>query len=189
MVFAAPIRALSDRGNDVWLVLLHDAGHNILGIPWWVWLAGGIALAAIAVLAAPELIAFLPEIGEAAAEGAALDAEAAAGALETEGAAAAEGENVYVLGHGPGWLAYEGVEGYNVLNVPYWTPALNDTWIDIGIHENASFLLTSPLGPETLVGQAEFGYQTMYAIEIEQLFSAGYTPLVDAAGSLFMVPP
>ena len=110
-------------------------------------------------------------------------------AAEAESAGAADGGSTYVLGHGPDRMVYEGLDGYKVLNVPNWTPALNDAWVDSGIHENASFLLTSPVGPETLVGQAEFDYETIYLREIAQLFDAGYTPFVDAAGNVWMLPP
>ena len=110
-------------------------------------------------------------------------------AAEAESAGAADGGSTYVLGHGPDRMVYEGLDGYKVLNVPNWTPALNDAWVDSGIHENASFLLTSPVGPETLVGQAEFDCETIYLREIAQLFDAGYTPFVDAAGNVWMLPP
>jgi hypothetical protein len=82
------IRVLNHEHSGTWVQLLRDAGHNIFGIPLWAWLLGGIALAAIAILAAPELIAFLPEIGEVAAEGAGLEAGTMAEAVDAELAAA-----------------------------------------------------------------------------------------------------
>jgi hypothetical protein len=66
MALAALNYALNGGGNAIWLVLLHDAGHNILGIPWWVWLGLGVAATALAVAAAPELLLFAPEALEAA---------------------------------------------------------------------------------------------------------------------------
>ena len=187
-----------------WLPALFDAGHNILGVPWWLWAIGGLALAALALIAAPELIAFAPEALEAGGleglglEGSAAEAVALQGTgLEgagLEGALAdAEvsggGPSTYVLGHGDARLAYEGLEGFGTLNVPNWSVAVNDAWIASGIEDNASFLLTSDVGPETMVGQAAYDYTTVYARELEQLFNAGYTPLVDAVGNILMVPP
>ena len=69
--------------------LLNDAGLNILGIPWWVWLASGLLVAGIAIIAAPELLAFAPDLIEAAevAEEAAAAAQEAAveSSLEEQG--------------------------------------------------------------------------------------------------------
>jgi hypothetical protein len=45
---------------------LADAGHNILGIPWWMWLAAGVALTVFAIAAAPELILLAPEVADLA---------------------------------------------------------------------------------------------------------------------------
>jgi len=161
---------------STWLWLLHDAGLNILGIPWWVWVLGGIALAVVAAIVAPELLPFLPEISEAVAEGAALEAEA---------------PNLYVIGHGLDPLAYEGLDGYSVLHVPdaAWSTELNDEWIQTAIDQDATVLLSSPLSSETIVGSAEYGYETVYAREVSQLLNAGYSYFVDSAGDMLLVPP
>ena len=162
--------------SEARLSLLGDAGANILGIPWWVWLLGGIALAAIAALVAPELFVFAPELGEE------LAAELAA-------TAEAESPGVYVLGHGGEQLAYEGLDGFSVLNVPDWSLELNDAWIQEAIDQHASILLSSPLNSETIVGSAEYGYETVYAREVSQLLNAGYSFFVDSAGNMLLVSP
>ena len=69
-----------------WSGFLNDAGLNILGIPWWVWLIAAAILVAIALVAAPELFGFAPEIMEAIDSEAAIEAEelAARARLEEE---------------------------------------------------------------------------------------------------------
>ena len=67
-----------------WAASLNDAGLNILGIPWWVWLIGAAILVGIAIAAATGLLEFG---APALLEGLELDTEALI--AEEEDAAAA----------------------------------------------------------------------------------------------------
>jgi hypothetical protein len=88
---AVLIAVLSQKHSGSRLQLRLDAGHNIFGIPWWVWVLGGVALVAFAVFAGPEMIVFAPEVMSAAAEAAAEEAAMGAGDAAFNASMAAQG--------------------------------------------------------------------------------------------------
>lgn len=113
-------------------------------------------------------------------------AKAGFAALLTEGEAEAGGAaagEVFVIGHG-GELAYQGLPGYNVLNMPAseWSLEANAAWVQSGIDQGARFLVADAETGATLYSE-ENGL-TVFARELNQLNRAGYTRVDE-----FMVPP
>jgi RHS repeat-associated protein len=110
---------------------------------------------------------------------------------ETEAGTAIVGEvmgevgsdDIFVVGHG-GELAYEGLPGYSVLNMPAseWSLAANDAWVQAGIDQGARFLVADLETGATLYSE-QYG-MTVFARELNMLNAAGYTRVGE-----FMVPP
>jgi hypothetical protein len=103
--------------------------------------------------------------------------------LGAEGASTSSTE-IFVLGLGGTELAYEGQEGYNVLNLPQneWSLASNDGWVQSGIDGGNRFLLTAQENGATLF--SEENGETVFARELNMLNEADYIRVGD-----LMVPP
>jgi len=121
----------------------------------------------------------------------------AAGALigaagETSGAAeggSAAAADLFVIGRQADTAAYLGQPGFSVLDVPNWSQAVNEAWVQSGIDSGSNFLLASPTDGANLFSE-EYG-QTEFATELDQLNNASYTHVEDqmvAPGSADVKP-
>jgi RHS repeat-associated protein len=161
-----------------------------------------LTLGLAAAIIAPELLA-LAEAAEAAeglalaaegaeaAEGLGLAAEGAAegvglateGAEAAEASAAATGDDIAVIGRQADTAVANDWAGHDVLDVPDWTLAKNDAWVQSVIDRNGSVYIASPQTEANLY-DAVAGRPTVFSREIEQFLEAGYRQVGD-----YLIPP
>lgn len=104
-----------------------------------------------------------------------------AGRVACGGATATE--NIVVLGRQVDTAVAKNWPGHDVLDIPDWTLAKNDAWVQAAIDRQAPVYLASPQTSSNLF-DAVAGRSTVYAREIGQFFDAGYTQVGD-----YLVPP
>jgi hypothetical protein len=91
--------------------------------------------------------------------------------------------DIYVLGRQVDTAVAEGWPGHEVLNIPDWTIAKNDAFIQSIINKKGRVYLGSPQTRATL-WDAVNNRETVFARELRQLKEAGYKQVGD-----YMVPP
>jgi RHS repeat-associated protein len=94
-----------------------------------------------------------------------------------------EQETVAVIGRRFDTAVAKGWANHEVLDVPFWTPELNDEWIEGIIARGEKVYIASPETADNLweITRRE---PTRFAIELEQLFQAGYRRVGD-----YLIPP
>ncbi len=91
-------------------------------------------------------------------------------------------DEIPVIGSLPDTGVAIGWPGRHVLDVPDWSPKINDAWVESIVRDKRTVYIESPQTPETLI-HPEYG-QTVFARELEQLKKAGYRQVGDC-----MIPP
>jgi hypothetical protein len=102
--------------------------------------------------------------------------------LAAETAAAAENP-IYVLGRQVDTAVAKNWPGHSILDIPDWTLAKNDAFVQNIIDQRATVYLGSPQTEATLFDAAN-NRMTVFARELEQLKAAGYKQAGD-----YMLPP
>lgn len=91
-----------------------------------------------------------------------------------------------MIGRLPDTAPYIGKPGYDVLDIPDWTPEKNDQWVQDIIDRNGNVLVASD--PAGNLWDVAKNRETVFARELRMLQEAGYGPFPPTKGSMLSPP-